>query len=78
VEGHGPVSDQACIFKNTNISSGASQDIQQVKTIAEQMIVHLGMGDKIIISDPSKINDEIDKLDHEYSKTNTLKYSSFD
>jgi len=50
------------IFKNTNISSGASQDIQQVKTIAEQMIVHLGMGDKIIISDPIKINAEIDNI----------------
>ena len=50
------------IFKNTNISSGASQDIQQVKTIAEQMIVHLGMGDKIVISDPNKINDEIDNI----------------
>lgn len=50
------------IFKNTNISSGASQDIQQVKTIAEQMIVHLGMGDKIVISDPVKINAEIDNI----------------
>jgi len=50
------------IFKNTNISSGASQDIQQVKTIAEQMIVHLGMGDKIIISNQNKINDEIDNI----------------
>ena len=50
------------IFKNTNISSGASQDIQQVKTIAEQMIVHLGMGDKIVISDPHKINAEIDNI----------------
>ena len=50
------------IFKNTNISSGASQDIQQVKLIAEQMIVHLGMGDKIVISDPVKINAEIDNI----------------
>ena len=50
------------IFKTTNISSGASHDIQQVKTIAEQMIVHLGMGDKIVISDPSKINAEIDNI----------------
>ena len=50
------------IFKNTNISSGASQDIQQVKLIAEQMIVHLGMGDKIVISDPQKINAEIDNI----------------
>ena len=50
------------IFKNSNISSGASQDIQQVKTIAEQMIVHLGMGDKIVISDPHKINAEIDNI----------------
>ena len=50
------------VFKNMNISSGASHDIQQVKTIAEQMIVHLGMGDKIIISDPSKINTEIDNI----------------
>lgn len=50
------------ILKNTNISSGASHDIQQVKTIAEQMIVHLGMGDKIIISDPMKINAEIDNI----------------
>ena len=50
------------IFKNTNISSGASHDIQQVKIIAEQMIVHLGMGDKIVISDQSKINAEIDNI----------------
>lgn len=50
------------IFKNTNISSGASHDIQQVKLIAEQMIVHLGMGDKIVISDPIKINAEIDNI----------------
>jgi cell division protease FtsH len=50
------------IFKNTNISSGASQDIQHVKKIAEQMIVHLGMGDKIVISDPNKINAEIDNI----------------
>ena len=50
------------IFKNSNISSGASQDIQQVKTIAEQMIVHLGMGDKIVISDQTKINAEIDNI----------------
>jgi cell division protease FtsH len=50
------------VFKNTNISSGASHDIQQVKTIAEQMIVHLGMGDKIVISDPDKINSEIDNI----------------
>ena len=50
------------IFKTTNISSGASHDIQQVKTIAEQMIVHLGMGDKIVISDPAKINAEIDNI----------------
>jgi ATP-dependent metalloprotease len=50
------------IFKNTNISSGASQDIQQVKLIAEQMIVHLGMGDKIVISDQNKINAEIDNI----------------
>ena len=45
-----------------NISSGASHDIQEVKKIAEQMIVHLGMGDKIVISDPSKINAEIDNI----------------
>ena len=50
------------IFKNTNISSGASHDIQEVKKIAEQMIVHLGMGDKIVISDPTKINAEIDNI----------------
>ena len=50
------------IFKNMNISSGASHDIQEVKKIAEQMIVHLGMGDKIIISNQNKINDEIDNI----------------
>ena len=50
------------IFKNTNISSGASHDIQEVKKIAEQMIVHLGMGNKIVISDQSKINEEIDNI----------------
>jgi cell division protease FtsH len=50
------------MFKNMNISSGASHDIQEVKKIAEQMIVQLGMGDKIVISNPNKINDEIDNL----------------
>ena len=50
------------MFKNMNISSGASHDIQEVKKIAEQMIVHLGMGDKIVISNQNKINDEIDNL----------------
>ena len=50
------------IFKNMNISSGASHDIQEVKKIAEQMIVHLGMGDKIVISDQTKINAEIDNI----------------
>jgi cell division protease FtsH len=50
------------IFHNNNISSGATQDIQQVKQIAEQMIVNLGMGNKIIISDSKQISTEIDNI----------------
>ena len=46
----------------TNGFSGASQDILQVKKIAEQMIINLGMGDKIIISDQQEINTEIDNI----------------
>ena len=48
------------MFKD--ISSGASHDLQQVKKIAEQMIVNLGMGDKVVISDQDKINAEIDNI----------------
>jgi len=48
------------LFKD--ISSGASHDLQQVKKIAEQMIVHLGMGEKIVISDPAEIHAEIDHI----------------
>jgi cell division protease FtsH len=59
------------LFKD--ISSGASHDLQQVKKIAEQMIVHLGMGDKIVISDPAQINAEIDHIiDIAYSRTKIL------
>jgi cell division protease FtsH len=59
------------MFKD--VSSGASQDLQQVKKIAEQMIVHLGMGDKIVISDPAQINAEIDHIiDIAYSRTKIL------
>ena len=50
------------IFKNNNISSGAAHDILQVKKIAEQMIVNLGMGDKIIVNEPMQINAEIDNI----------------
>ena len=61
------------IFKHNNISSGASHDLQQVKKIAEQMIVHLGMGDKIIISDQSQINAEIDNIiSIAYSRTKII------
>ena len=59
------------LFKD--ISSGASHDLQQVKKIAEQMIVHLGMGDKVVISDPAKINAEIDNIIAvAYSRTKIL------
>jgi cell division protease FtsH len=61
------------IFKNNNISSGASHDLQQVKKIAEQMIVNLGMGDKIIISDQNQINAEIDNIiSIAYSRTKII------
>ena len=61
------------IFKNSNISSGASQDLQQVKKIAEQMIINLGMGDKIIISDQNQINAEIDNIiSIAYSRTKII------
>ena len=60
------------IFKN-NISSGASHDLQQVKKIAEQMIVQLGMGDKIIINDQNQINAEIDNIiSIAYSRTKIM------
>jgi len=59
------------MFKD--ISSGASHDLQQVKKIAEQMIVNLGMGDKVIISDQDKINAEIDHIiSVAYSRTKIL------
>jgi len=59
------------MFKD--ISSGASHDLQQVKKIAEQMIVNLGMGDKVIISDQDKINAEIDHIiSIAYSRTKIL------
>ena len=61
------------IFKNNNISSGASHDLQQVKKIAEQMIVNLGMGDKIIINDQNQINAEIDNIiSIAYSRTKII------
>lgn len=59
------------LFKD--VSSGASQDLQQVKKIAEQMIVHLGMGDKVVISDPAQINAEIDHIiEIAYARTKIL------
>lgn len=59
------------LFKD--ISSGASHDLQQVKKIAEQMIVNLGMGDKIVVSDPAQINAEIDHLiSIAYSRTKII------
>jgi cell division protease FtsH len=59
------------MFKD--ISSGASHDLQQVKKIAEQMIVHLGMGDQIIISDPQRIHEEVDHIiSIAYSRTKIM------
>jgi len=50
------------IFKNNNISTGASHDIEQVRKIASNMIINLGMGNNIIISDQTQINDQIDNI----------------
>jgi cell division protease FtsH len=50
------------IFNNNNISSGASHDLDQVKKIAKNMIINLGMGDKVIINDENEINKEIDNI----------------
>ncbi len=61
------------IFKKNNISTGASHDLLQVKKIAEQMIVNLGMGDKIIVNEPMQINAEIDNIiSIAYSQTKIL------
>lgn len=59
------------MFKD--ISSGASHDLQQVKKIAEQMIVQLGMGDQLIISDPQRVHAEIDNIiSIAYSRTKII------
>ena len=50
------------IFNNNNISSGASHDLDQVKKIAKNMIINLGMGNKVIINDEDEINKEIDNI----------------
>ena len=50
------------IFFNKQISSGASHDLEQTKKIAENMIVNLGMGYKVIFpSGSDKYKEIIDK-----------------
>ena len=50
------------IFFDKEISSGASHDLEQTKKIAENMIINLGMGYKVILSSSSdKYKEIIDK-----------------
>ena len=50
------------IFFNKQISSGASHDLEQTKKIAENMIINLGMGYKVIFpSGSDKYKEIIDK-----------------
>lgn len=50
------------IFFENKISSGASQDLEQTKKIAETMIIKLGMGKKLILPYASeKYKEQIDK-----------------
>ena len=66
------------IFFDTKISSGSSQDIEDAKKLAENMIIHFGMGRQIIYptnSDASKelIDQELNILiQMAYSRTVTL------
>jgi cell division protease FtsH len=62
----------------TKVSNGASQDIEQTKKLAEQMITHWGMGDRIIYPSGSEfyrkiLEQEIDELiQTAYRQTKTL------
>ncbi len=61
-----------------NISNGASQDILQTKKLAEQMVTHWGMGDRIIYPTGSEFYRKIleQEIDHliqtAYRQTKTL------
>lgn len=63
-----------------NISNGASQDIVQTKKLAEQMVTHWGMGERIIYPTGSEfyrkiLEQEIDELiQTAYRQTKTLLY----
>jgi len=62
----------------SKISNGASQDIAQTKKLAEQMVVHWGMGDRIIYPTGSEfylkiLEQEMDELiQTAYRQTKTL------
>jgi cell division protease FtsH len=66
------------IFFGEKISTGASQDIEQTKKLAEQMVVNWGMGDRIIYPSGSEfyrkiLEQEMDELIQQaYVKTKTL------
>jgi cell division protease FtsH len=66
------------IFFGHNVSTGASQDIEQTKQLAEKMIVKWGMGKQIIYPMGSEfykkvLDQEIDELiQSAYKKTHTL------
>jgi cell division protease FtsH len=60
------------IFFDKQISSGASHDLEQTKIIAEDMIINLGMGYKVILSSNSDKYKEI--IDKEIEDLITLAY----
>lgn len=66
------------LFFEDKISTGASQDLEQTKNLAQQMVVNWGMGDRIIYPSGSEfyrkiLEQEIDTLIQEaYTKTKTL------
>jgi cell division protease FtsH len=70
------------IFFNNYVSSGALQDLDQIKKIAENMILNLGMGCKVIIpSGSDKYKEIIDKeieylIETAYIRTKVLLTSS--
>jgi cell division protease FtsH len=72
------------IFFHNKISTGASQDLEQCKSLIISMILKHGMGGKIILSDYSEKNNEvIDKeitklLDEAYNKARMILLNSKD
>lgn len=66
------------LFFGDKISTGASQDLEQTKKLAEQMVVNWGMGDRIIYPSGSEfyrkiLEQEIDELIQQaYTKTKHL------